>query len=46
MLVRCRQQDVGIVQNVLGPAVEEYKAATKKEVNATVDQENFLSQDT
>jgi len=46
VVIRCRQQDVGVVQNVLGAAVEEYKAATKKEVDATVDQENFLSQDT
>jgi V-type H+-transporting ATPase subunit E len=44
--IRCRQQDLGIVNEVLGAAIDEYKTATKKEVKASVDQENFLSVET
>lgn len=41
--IRCRQQDVHIVQNSITSAVEQYQKATGKPVNVSLDQENFLS---
>jgi V-type H+-transporting ATPase subunit E len=40
--IRCRQQDVRLVENCIATAVAEYQAATSKPVNVTVDREVFL----
>jgi V-type H+-transporting ATPase subunit E len=45
VLVRGRQTDAQIIQNILPLAVEEYKRATKKDVVITLDTENFLPAD-
>ena len=42
MLIRCRQADLALVEEVLAPAAEKYKEATGKEVNLKIDQEAFL----
>lgn len=44
--VRCREQDVHIVQNSITSAVEQYQKATAKPVNVTLDQQNYLSNET
>jgi V-type H+-transporting ATPase subunit E len=46
VLIRCRQQDVHIVQNSITSAVEQYQTATGKPVNVTLDQQNFLGNET
>jgi V-type H+-transporting ATPase subunit E len=46
VVLRCRQQDVNLVKNSIGPALEEYKKATGRDSNITLDTENFLAQDT
>ena len=46
VLVRCRQQDVHVVQNSITSAVEQYQKATGKPVNVTLDQQNFLGNET
>lgn len=43
--IRCKQQDLGLVREVAGRAVQAYKQATGKEVKLTIDQENFLPAD-
>ncbi|EDO39197.1 predicted protein [Nematostella vectensis] len=45
VLIRCRKQDVSLVKAVFGPATEEYKKQTKKEIELTVDEQNFLGPD-
>ncbi|KAI1301934.1 V-type proton ATPase subunit E [Halotydeus destructor] len=45
VIIRCRQQDVDTVQSVLESAHEDYKTATGKECKITLDQENFLAQE-
>lgn len=40
--VRCRQQDVRIVENCIAAAVAEYQKATGNSVNVTVDREVHL----
>jgi len=43
VLLRCRQADLSIVEEVVGSAVEQYREKTGKDCNAKVDQEAFLS---
>ncbi len=45
VVIRCRQQDVQLVQEVLPRAAQAYKAVANKTVNLTIDKENFLSPD-
>lgn len=44
--IRCRQQDVTLVQNCINTAVDEYKGLTKKNCNVTLDQSSFLGDET
>lgn len=46
VVIKCRQQDVRLVQGCMEAAVEEYKTATGKNCNLVVDNESFLPQDT
>lgn len=41
--VRCRKQDVALVNDIIPMCQQNYTAATKKNVNITLDSENFLS---
>ena len=43
--VRCRQQDVRLVENTVAAAVAEYQKATGKSVNVVVERDNFLPDD-
>lgn len=43
VLVRCRQQDLGLVQEVMDGAKRDYTEKTGKDVNIKLDQEAFLS---
>lgn len=45
-LIRSRQADQQLVQNLLQRSVEEYKSKTGKDCVATLDTENFLPADT
>jgi len=42
VLLRCRQADLALLDEVLDSATQVYKKATGKDVNLKVDQENFL----
>lgn len=44
--LRCRQADVGLVNEVLPAAVDQYKENIKQDCNVTVDTENYLPADT
>uniref|UniRef100_A0A8C1GTH9 ATPase H+ transporting V1 subunit E1b n=1 Tax=Cyprinus carpio TaxID=7962 RepID=A0A8C1GTH9_CYPCA len=41
--IRCRKQDVGIVQAAVQKNIPNYKAAVKDNLEVRIDQENFLS---
>jgi len=43
--VRCRKQDIQLVNDVVPLCQQNYTQATKKNVNITLDSENFLSPD-
>jgi len=43
VLIRCRQKDMQLVQDVIEPAVKNFREATKRNTNATIDTANFLS---
>ncbi|RMX44574.1 hypothetical protein pdam_00002790 [Pocillopora damicornis] len=43
--IRCRQQDLDILKGVKDAAVEEYKKATKKSVELSIDEQTFLGSD-
>lgn len=45
VIVRCRQKDEKLLSEVLDSAIAQYKAATKKNVQVTIDKENHLSAD-
>ncbi|XP_076466467.1 V-type proton ATPase subunit E 1-like [Babylonia areolata] len=47
VILRCREQDVDLVKEALGPAIESYKKATKgtKEIKVTLDTEHYLGSD-
>lgn len=45
-LIRSRQADQGLIQNLLPKAVEEYKSKTGKDVVITLDPDSFLPADT
>jgi len=42
VLIRCRQNDLALVEEALGAVVDEYKGKTNKEITVKVDQEIFL----
>lgn len=46
-ILRCRAADVDLVREAMGPAIENYKQATKgtKEVKLTLDTDNYLAHD-
>jgi len=46
VIVRCRQQDLKLVQNCMTGAHDEYKQATGREVTFKLDPDNFLASDT
>jgi len=46
VIIRCRQQDVRLVQNVLSGAAKEYKDATGRDVILKLDTDNFIASDT
>jgi len=43
VLIRCRQADLALVEEVLGQSKSQYTEKTGKEVNLKLDQETFLS---
>jgi len=43
VVIRCRQKDLTLVQDVLEHAISSYKDSVKKDVKVTLDNENFLS---
>jgi len=45
VVIRCRQQDIRLVQNVLSGAAQEYKYATRWEVMLKLDTDNFIASD-
>lgn len=45
VVIRCRQQDVAILKEVLPKAIDTYRQATKKEVRVAIDSERFLAAD-
>jgi len=45
VLVRCRQKDVSLVQEVIGPAIKNFREATKRDTKVTIDTANYLSPD-
>ncbi|XP_067635717.1 V-type proton ATPase subunit E [Eurosta solidaginis] len=44
--LRCRQADIGLINEILPATLEEYKSKIGKDVNVRVDTENHLSADT
>jgi len=46
VVIRCRQQDVKLVQNSMNAALQEYQQATGRDSKLTLDQEHFLASDT
>jgi len=46
VLLRCRQADVDLLEEVLSSAIEKYKAKAGKEVNIKIDKETFLPANT
>ncbi|KAM4676695.1 V-type proton ATPase subunit E 1 [Discoglossus pictus] len=45
VLIRCRKQDLPLLKSSVQKSIPTYKAATKKEVEVVIDQENHLSPD-
>ncbi|XP_054160424.1 V-type proton ATPase subunit E-like [Oppia nitens] len=45
VVVRCRQQDIRIVENAMGSAQQEYRDATGKDVEMKLDTESFIGSD-
>jgi len=45
VIIRCRQQDVRLVQGVLAGAAQEYKEATGKDVALKLDTDNHIASD-
>lgn len=43
IVVRCRKQDLGLVENAINSVKNEYKEATKKDVIVKIDKEQYLS---
>jgi hypothetical protein len=41
--IRCRQEDLTIVENAVAPAINSYKALIKRDVEVKVDGESFLN---
>ncbi len=46
VIIRCRQQDVRLVQNALSGALQEYKDATRRDAVLKLDTDNFIASDT
>jgi len=45
ILIRCRQKDVALVQEVVEPALKSFREATKRDTKVTIDTNNYLSPD-
>jgi len=45
VIIRCRQKDLALVQEVFPLAVNSFKQATKRDSKVTIDTSNFLSPD-
>jgi len=45
VVIRCRQQDLQHVRDVLEHSIKKYRTATKKDVRVNIDTENFLAAD-
>jgi len=45
VIIRCRKQDLALVQEVTEPAISSFKQATKRDTKVTIDTNNFLSAD-
>lgn len=45
VVIRCRQQDLNIVKEVLPKAIDSYRQAVKKDVKVTIDTETYLPSD-
>lgn len=46
VILRVREVDVNVVEDLLSEVADEYKAVSKKEVNLKLDTENYLSPQT
>lgn len=46
VILRCRQVDVGLVNEVLPAAIDQYREQLKEDVVVTVDTDNYLPADT
>jgi len=46
VIIRCRQQDVRLVQSALSGALQEYKDATRRDAVLKLDTDNFIASDT
>jgi len=42
VIIRCRQADLPLVEQVLDQSIEQYKAISKKEATVTIDKQSFL----
>lgn len=45
VVIRCRKQDLGLVENAIETVKKEYKEATKMDVVVKIDKEQYLSAD-
>lgn len=45
VVIRCRKQDLGLVENAIETVKKEYKEATKMDVIVKIDKEQYLSAD-
>jgi len=45
VVIRCRQQDLKLVEGVVPQAIQDFKAAVKKDCAVKIDTENFLPSD-
>jgi len=43
VVVRCRQEDVGLVEKAIPSSVSQYQKATSKNVSVSVDKQTFLT---
>lgn len=46
VILRCRQVDVPLVQDVIPTSAEQYKAAMKQDVELIIDEKDYLAADT
>lgn len=43
IVIRCRKQDLGLIENSLDSVKKEFNEQTKRDVNIKIDKETFLS---